>query len=456
VLTLTTTFIADCSEKKGDEHCCNHNGAVQHYYFGINHFDFIIFQPAAAMTTNQSVLRLARGPLLVTAVVISYFFPYLQHYGVQFWNECCSTTLFVHLVLAFVGVLWMAQDLSRVTLQFVRSGCDKCLTNLVLDDLLKSIYDPETGWIACLTGVFVGASSMYGLKMNPEQRCKLVQSSLGLPSEQEAHLILLEPGGCKALLPAPVQDWLQPTEETMVNDYKSSQTVSKRSSLFGNSSTPGDISIDTNSTYCDGGEMEYDRHEDVIVDGETVRRARGLSFQYEEEDAEESSSAHAEHQSLKSQQQSNESSSRPTECHESNPLAVFVTILKGIAHEQIKPYAEAFPRSTVENVGMTAATALVLQLILRRSSKRHVTLGRLVAAALSSIAAVSFGSILTREAVLGHVHDKTSLQLVCRDMVMRLMDKLKRNVLSNKAKSFLAMAVLLILGKSPTQASPRR
>ncbi|KAG7346171.1 hypothetical protein IV203_005239 [Nitzschia inconspicua] len=347
----------------------------------------------------------------------------------------------------------------------MRAGCDTLLNKIVLDDVLKGIYDPESGLIACLTCAVVGASTMYGLKMKPEQRCKLVQSSLGLASEQDAHLILMEPGGLKALLPAAINQWLQPptssTDELVVPQLSknNAENESRKGSINGHSHTPGDISIETNSTYCDGPFMEDDQQDEVIFDEETVRNARGLSFHFEKEKEmspiddvdDEATERHCP-----KQRESSSPVAPEIPMHETNPLAVFATILKEMAYDQLKPYAEAFPRSAVENAGMAAATMLFLQLLSRRHSKRHVTLGRLVAVALSSVATISFGSILTREAILGHIHDNQSLKVACRDILLRLVEKMKRNVLSNKAKSFLAMAVLLILGKSPKTVHTQR
>ncbi|KAG7365219.1 hypothetical protein IV203_038422 [Nitzschia inconspicua] len=342
----------------------------------------------------------------------------------------------------------------------VRAGGDTLLNKIVLDDVLKGIYDPESGLIACLACAFVGASTMYGLKMKPEQRCKLVQSSLGLASEQDAHFIMMEPGGLKALLPAAINQWLQPptssTDELAVPQMsqKNAQNECRKGSIHGHSHTPGDISIETNSTCCDGPYMEDD-----IFDGETVRKARGLSFHFEKE-KELSPMDDVDDEATERHCPKQRETSSPVvpeiPMHETNPLAVFATILKEMAYDQLKPYAEAFPRSAVENAGMAAATMLFLQLLSRRHSKRHVTLGRLVAVALSSVATISFGSILTREAILGHIHDNQSLKVACRDILLRLAEKMKRNVLSNKTKSFLAMAVLLILGKSPKAVHTHR
>ena len=119
--------------------------------------------------------------------------------------------------------------------------------------------------------------------------------------------------------------------------------------------------------------------------------------------------------------------------------------------ESAMPYAESFPASKAENLGMTAVgIQLVLYLLLqRRRQSGSMLWQRLAAVALSSVAAASFGSVLAQEAILGKVYDKRSLQLACRGMLSRIVAKLKGRVLSSKAKSFLAMLVLILMARKP-------
>jgi hypothetical protein len=228
---------------------------------------------------------------------------------------------------------------------------------------------------------------------------------------------------------------------------------------------------------------QQDNDEEIDLEGETMPRSRGLSFQYKEkspspnnnddsnvETTQQQQQQQQQHPTKPRQERHNPSSTtssipeqpppQPQLPHmQQNPLTVFTSILKDIAQEQIiKPYATAFPQSTVENVGIVAmATTLaipLLQLPWRRSShhqQRHnnndnnnnnnnntIMMTHVIAyIALSSVTIVSFGSILTREVILGNIHDKQSMKLACRDMVLRIMNKIKRNVLSNKTSHSL-------------------
>jgi hypothetical protein len=384
--------------------------------------------------------RWTRGPLLVTAVTLSTLFPYLQHFGL--WN------LFLHVVVAVVGTMWCIQDACQVTKTTLLAFCSKALDGIVLDDLLRSIYDPETGWIACCTGIFLGSSTMYGLKMSPEQRIKLVQATLAqeqgtVSQEETARTILMEPGGCKVLLPDSLQKWLANDDAEAKN--ASGHLVHQTARRPDHIADDVDVSVDhTQSTICfDMTEMET--KDDFILDGETMLKARGLHFH-------EEATFSNEHQS-KPQSKEKTSTSPP-----SNPISVFATILKEMALEQITPYAEAFPRSKAENVGMTAVgTQLVLFFLLQRpqrgSSKTHWW-KRLCAMALSSVAAASFGSILAQEAVLGKICDRRSLQASCKGMMYRIVEQIKGRVLSNKAKTCLAMIILILLGRKPHSKDP--
>jgi hypothetical protein len=475
------------------------------------------------------LMTITRGPVIVMVAVLSLTLPFLQEYGLKFWNEVCSISLLFHLLLLGWGIFWCLHDASHMVQSFLRSFCDNLLNHMVLDHVLKSIYDPETGWLTCLTGVLVGTSTMYGLKMSEEQRCQLVQSSLRLPNEQMAHSILLQPGGCKALLPIPVQNWLQQQQQqqqphpppataqatTSGQKLKNKKSLPMKSKtrpvnglalLWSSSNDPNNCSnnniismdMDTISTSPDDREEDEDI---IIFDNHTIQRARGLSFQkYDNLDDEESpftyhdKTIRKDTQQQRQQQQQQQQhdpfqeqqeegyniSSIPEETeqdHIPNPLTVFATILKDMAHEQIiKPYAEAYPISTVENIGIVAAMAAVLvtamQLVVRQSSSRHNTImSRFIpttttAAATttavvlsSSVTAVTlFGSILAREAILGNIYNQQSMKLACTEILSRVMNKVKRKIIPsyNKTKTFLAMLILLLLlqRKKPQPTRP--
>jgi hypothetical protein len=125
--------------------------------------------------------------------------------------------------------------------------------------------------------------------------------------------------------------------------------------------------------------------------------------------------------------------------NQADPLAVFFRILQNMAQKKLKTCAEAVPRSKIENIGIASAAALGIQLALRRPHKKK---SHFIEYVCASIATMSFGTILTREAFLGNIHDKQTMQIVCKDLASSIMKKIKKKSASNK--SLFAMIVLVI------------
>lgn len=104
---------------------------------------------------------------------------------------------------------------------------------------------------------------------------------------------------------------------------------------------------------------------------------------------------------------------------------IFLWTLKDLAMEQIRPYVEAVPQSDTENVGITAIVALTAQLVLWQNSRSFLLLGNVSALTLSSIAMLSFGAINLCQAFLGAIHDKETLEIVCKEVAYRSWETLK-------------------------------
>ena len=384
----------------------------------------------------------------MVAVTVSLVFPYIREY--------CSAYLFVHITIASIGLIWLCRDLITFTESVIRSGLNFVLDKIVLDDLLRAIYDPTDGLCACVAGTFMGASSMYGLRMSEDQRTELIQSSLFLKDETQAHSVLLEPGGFKALLPDEVQNWLQASQEDE-DEFNSAQLSVDPSTIIVSSSSSSldrvtdgiGLESDKSTSDCDIAEIdeqERDFHYSHIVE-ESLHNTRGPNYSYhrnkfnsfEDEIIPGSSEPKAQ------ERQGNTEGSNQTD-----PLTVFFRILQKLALKKIRPYAEALPRSKIENLGITAAVALGIQLALRRSSKKSPLVGSFCV----GIATLSFGTILSREAILGNVHNKETMQLACKGIASRILNRLKGKSLSNKA--FFAMLSLVIFcrGKQATRGIP--
>ena len=313
-------------------------------------------------TSSISYIQLARGPIIVLGVLISLIYPYVCEY--------CSSNLIIHLLLGIFGLLWFLKDLYNAFKQSLRAKLSLMVDNFVLDDFMRTIFDPETGLIALTVGTFVGASTMYGLNMTQDQRLRLIKSTLCLKDENITRTILLEPGGCKALLPNEIQNWLSTKDDNDHHLVERRNIEIKTDSGSSNSSDHdgggdrnmvfGDQSIDMTSSECDEADI------DVVFDEETINNA-ARKYSNANRDVYYDSDHHESETNGQQQQQQQQSE---TPLHEDiDPLAVFSKIVREMAVQQIKPYAENFPAGTVENVGVAAATVLVAQLILRQGSR---------------------------------------------------------------------------------------
>lgn len=340
--------------------------------------------------------HILRGPFLVVAAAISVFVPCLLQ---------LSTSAIVHLAVATVGLLCFLRDLLIYVDTQTKAKLHQCLDGLVLDDLLRALYDPENGLIAFLVGGFMGASSMYGLRLNEEQKTRLVQASLSIDYDQ-ANSLLMNPGGCKAWLPPMMQRWLDDQAE----GFKG---------------------------------IEYEE-----VDEESSADSIPASPASREPFAEESPDM-SEEKNDASASISSESTSRQNQCSFTNPplgtptdpLSEMFRIMRGLAFEQMKPYLQSIPESMLENVGMSAISILGLQLTSRR---RQSTFRFICNVALTGVATGAISMVVARRMIL----DSDSFQTVFKAVALRTWQKIKDGVLNRQRwQSTLAVIVMLLLGR---------
>ena len=346
----------------------------------------------------------------------------------------------LQIVIAMSGVLWFCYDLFDFLENTTRSNLRTFLNSLVLDDVLGAIYDPETGWIATMVGSFVGCSSMYSLGMSDEQKTRLVQASL-LTSNEEAHNVLLNPGGCKTMLPHGVQTWL----EGDIGD--NGKALHLKTVLEVETVGDGDNSDTSSLPECGVANGE----DNSISSDEPCfsPRARAPC------NTELPPAANEQHGNFDTSQNAKKKAHNCTPCHGVNDsTTIMFSILRELAFSRMKPYIQCIPESALENVGMSATLALALQLTLRMRSKRCF-LSSLSALAFSGLATGAFSTVLARHAVLGNIHDKESLQIVLQTIAMRIWEKLKTKA-KGRWKGVLAMLVLIAVGKRSGANTPRQ
>jgi hypothetical protein len=362
------------------------------------------------------------------AVAVSLILPYIAH---------CSPQFLIQLTIAFGGLLWFCYDFFTFIESQIRSGLRRFLDSMVLDDVLRAIHDPETGLIACMVGTFVGTSSMYAFRMNAEQRTKLMQASLWT-TPNEARTILLSPGGCKSLLPEAMQTWL-------AKDFKEATVlkpgVEEAEDYEGKS--------DSSLSGCD---VMHEEDRSTSSDVPQIA-SRGLAFT--EDSAAPSAPDQQDSVRTSEHQSTTEPHCQPPENDLIDPVAAMFSILREMAFEKIKPSIQSFPESTAENVGLTAALALGLQLLLRMRCRRTL-LGSISAVSLSAVASAAFSTILLRHVMLGNIHDRQTLQLVGKAIASRSLQKLKdMATYKGRWQGVLAMIVMILVGRRKKKASSR-
>ncbi|GKY96021.1 hypothetical protein MPSEU_000562600 [Mayamaea pseudoterrestris] len=162
----------------------------------------------------QTRQRLLRGPIIIGAGVFIAVLPFILLHLSIYW------ILFgiCELALISIGCIVLCRDVKAVfdetcrpqIVSLISSAREytKIMDTVVLDDVFRSIFDPE-GLIACSMATCIGTALMYGIPgMNIEYRIQMIQSIFGM-NTREAEELLLHPGGYTKLLPTSVQDWLQ-------------------------------------------------------------------------------------------------------------------------------------------------------------------------------------------------------------------------------------------------------
>lgn len=142
---------------------------------------------------------ISRGPILIGSVTFVLLVPYVCALSIQ--------TL-IYIALLLFGIFITVCDAALLLENHLRNRLAEALNVIVMDDILRSIFDPELGWIACFISTFVGNATMYALPMTQDQRMRLVQSCLWTSEEQTRKFFTL-PGGVKEVFPLAFREWLE-------------------------------------------------------------------------------------------------------------------------------------------------------------------------------------------------------------------------------------------------------
>jgi hypothetical protein len=390
-----------------------------------------------------SKFQLLRGPVLIGAVVSSVAVPYLLQ---------LSQDTVLKITILILGLILLCRDLVSVTEHQLRVFIGRKLDGIILDDFLRSIYDPETGWVASIIGTCAGNATMYALPMDAEQRTKLMQATLWVDQTQ-ARSILSEPGGCKQLLPEAFQRWLR----QKTDDFEEVENYSTRNNHYPTSTAknvPTPImrldseeyvikEVDTASTSAGSTHTEEELKEKFDYSTRVPRNIHGEEWMHEhsEDEFQETGDRDSRNQTqqaphiLPQEEFSSSFEENPTD-----PMKVMLQILWDLISDKMKVYSQMIPESTVETVGFTAAAALALHLGYRKNARVAVAgaVEGLFALGLSGAAVGAVATLFTRHAMMGTIRDAKSLQLVSRAMLHRVWQRMKGR--------WKTMALFLILG----------
>ena len=374
---------------------------------------------------SRAYYNLFRGPFIVAAVCVSLLLPYLSH------------KVLIQIGIASCGFLFFFYDLYVCFENEFRIFVSNLLDRLVLDDLLKTIYDPEAGIIAMMIAAVLGTSSMYALRLNDDQKTRLIQSSLCI-SNDKARSLLLTPGGCREFLPEGMKAWLNQTisiktvdQNVFVKTIDQNITVETIEFDSEEEDEDSDSSPPTygNAFADDGGLFLNDNFRD-----------NATPFFCDERHSQEM--PHAKEDST-SKDQSDTEFSIGTNEQLRDPASEMFSILKTIAYGQIRSYIKYIPDAFLENAGVSAIMALGLQMAVRRNSRRS-TLGSMSTILLSGVAAGSISTVMAKEMIL----QQDSFQKVARSVLLRSWKRLKATAYTNGSwKSTLAMIVLVVFGR---------
>lgn len=139
---------------------------------------------------------LLRGPVVLILSLWSLVLPALLNSSLR--TQLSVLALFLGTILTVLDCAAVVQD----HLHTLKRRMRERVGSVVLDDVLRSVFAPDNGWLAVLVGTWVGTAGMYALPLDEEQRVRLFGSGLaGVDPTADPEEVLLRPGGLMRLLP---------------------------------------------------------------------------------------------------------------------------------------------------------------------------------------------------------------------------------------------------------------
>lgn len=330
-----------------------------------------------------------------------------------------------HLAVIILSILWFCFDLLKCVERQSRMSFNQLLNSFVLDDFLRMVYDPEDGLLACLVGGFLGGCTVYGLKLGEEDKTRLVQATLEM-NYGKANSLLMAPGGCKAMLPQQIQQWLR-HESHSVKAIEYDDGEHHRKTI-----------------------AENDRfeEEEVSSDGSIPASPMAREPLKKPRDDGEDNNDHEDDDDSSSSSSSQDSAPMPRRLfvNPTDPVDEMVSILRRLVYSQAKPYISKIPEALLETVGWSALAMMGTHVHYRYNIRRqrHSTLGIAGNLLLAGVASGAISTVVAKRMIL----QGDSFSTVCREMMTRSWKTIQTKALSKDHwRSYLAMLVLLILGR---------
>ena len=158
--------------------------------------------PPSILSINLDAMpsQLLRGPAVLFVATSYLLFTLLLQTSKE--TQLCLLAIGLGTLLTVCDWAAHIQQSVLALQQRLRKELHSRANAVVLDDVLRSIFAPDTGWIATICGTWIGTAGMYALPLDAEQRVRLFGSGLAeVDGTLDAREVLLRPGGLLRLLP---------------------------------------------------------------------------------------------------------------------------------------------------------------------------------------------------------------------------------------------------------------
>ena len=335
--------------------------------------------------------QLLRGPAVLFAAVSYLLFSLLLKTSKE--TQLCLLALGLGSLLTVLDWAAHIQQSVLVLQQRLQEELHSRANAVVLDDVLRTIFAPDTGWIATICGTWIGTAGMYALPLDAEQRVRLFGSGLAeVDGTLDAREVLLRPGGLLRLLPERWSD--------------GNSTVDSDSGGEGGKSKSDRVPIAVASV---GRSVRWEDEPEPVGTMDDSMEEEDDSVTADATDEASDSSASSNHSPLHHDDAdiTRRSASAPPRIprpsttrqqqQQQDPATVAASVLSELLGKMLDRSLASVDQSTVQTVGMASALTLALQL--RRSPRARSALWTMAqGAAALGLAGTAVGALAISEA----------------------------------------------------------